>query len=813
LTLEKLTLTINCKRKYMSNQSDKQQSVRDLTGTAYSYNGDWHALFDLNGIPVGTYDERLLSWINNTLSSSYANLPSAMQAFAEDQGFDNWESMGSFSSLTITSFDFSSALPAGFTLTRSGGTATYRDSDGNLQQAAANFARFHHDVSGNPLGLLVENTAVNKCLGANANPIDTTGVSITNGTVELVDDSVALAASGLGDICSSGIVFKLTNTSGTSVVTLSDVTGNVNPHSYIVYARGEGGTSTIEVPATASSSNTVTVASIYSEYSFKNLIPSATTRTLRAVITSGRVLYVILQHLEENKDIQTVIVNEASGSTSTRNRDLVFYTGLNTAPWWSQDAGAMFVEHKPLALGVEMGIISASQDVASNDYHISQRMLATSGLIDADYKSGSDVMTNTVGTALYDDFMISGVTWEDGGTGEVISSRGMRFEPANIGTMAVTLDALYIGRSVKFFGYYTGLIKNVYVFKGKPTFDQATTAFLGVNDVGVAFGGQSNSEGFDKKTTTGSNAGQVAIIAELDNYYTTGRNFTSNMAIGGAGLYQRNNTFDYYLENDGVTAGNALINLIRTNQAVKDNLKFFYWAQGSTDVNAETTASLKAGWLEVFNQWRAGVAEIPVLIGRPFRRNDSDSSDAGYVKWNDAISELVAEYDWIHEAPNTKIYQGSWQDTDPAADDVHMSSAGYAEAGAIVIRKGLSIIDTPPTITGAVDGAIISSVTGVGTSTIDINLTLPSGITDTSIATGTEADGFIFEDDGTPIAWTTAPEKISATVWRGTLASTPAGDQVLYHCYKTGFGVDNSKMIRGNDAYSLPLQVAKITVT
>lgn len=77
----------------MSNQSGVQQAVRDSTGTAHSYQGDWHALFDADGIAAGSWNERLLAWINTTLVASYTNINDAMHAFAIDQGFNNWSSM------------------------------------------------------------------------------------------------------------------------------------------------------------------------------------------------------------------------------------------------------------------------------------------------------------------------------------------------------------------------------------------------------------------------------------------------------------------------------------------------------------------------------------------------------------------------------------------------------------------------------------------------------------------------------------------------------------------------------------------------
>lgn len=80
----------------MSNQGKKQASIRAVTGTSLTYEGDWHALFDLHSIATGTFNERLLAWINAKLASSYNNLPSAQQALAAANSAYNWDSLGTF---------------------------------------------------------------------------------------------------------------------------------------------------------------------------------------------------------------------------------------------------------------------------------------------------------------------------------------------------------------------------------------------------------------------------------------------------------------------------------------------------------------------------------------------------------------------------------------------------------------------------------------------------------------------------------------------------------------------------------------------
>lgn len=78
------------------NQEGVHQAVRDYTSTALDYQSDWIALFDLDGIPAGTFNERMLAWINDALGTSYVNLNSAKVAFAVDQGFDRWNDMNTF---------------------------------------------------------------------------------------------------------------------------------------------------------------------------------------------------------------------------------------------------------------------------------------------------------------------------------------------------------------------------------------------------------------------------------------------------------------------------------------------------------------------------------------------------------------------------------------------------------------------------------------------------------------------------------------------------------------------------------------------
>lgn len=115
----------------MSQQGLQQASIRAVTGSAETYEGDWHRLFDLFSIPTGDFDGRQLRWINAFLSTSYTNLPEAKQKFAESNGAYNWASMGTFVAAVADEVPTNTVAPVasgirtvGQTLTTTNGTWT-----------------------------------------------------------------------------------------------------------------------------------------------------------------------------------------------------------------------------------------------------------------------------------------------------------------------------------------------------------------------------------------------------------------------------------------------------------------------------------------------------------------------------------------------------------------------------------------------------------------------------------------------------------------------------------------------------------------
>lgn len=76
------------------NNSAFQAAIRGQSASTLNWEGDFHALFDDAAIAAGSFNGRLLAYINLVLGSSHTNLPAAQQAYAEDQGFYNWSSIG-----------------------------------------------------------------------------------------------------------------------------------------------------------------------------------------------------------------------------------------------------------------------------------------------------------------------------------------------------------------------------------------------------------------------------------------------------------------------------------------------------------------------------------------------------------------------------------------------------------------------------------------------------------------------------------------------------------------------------------------------
>lgn len=79
-----------------TNQELRQVSIRAVTSTTGTLMEDWLALFTVRSIAAGTFNERMIGYLQGELPSAVVNLPELKQLFADDQSFDNWNAIGTF---------------------------------------------------------------------------------------------------------------------------------------------------------------------------------------------------------------------------------------------------------------------------------------------------------------------------------------------------------------------------------------------------------------------------------------------------------------------------------------------------------------------------------------------------------------------------------------------------------------------------------------------------------------------------------------------------------------------------------------------
>jgi len=86
----------------MSQQSLRQASVRTVTSTTLTYEGDWHALFDAAGIAAGDFNGRMVQYINLKLTTAYTEINGAMAALAAANSASNFQAMGTFDAALVS---------------------------------------------------------------------------------------------------------------------------------------------------------------------------------------------------------------------------------------------------------------------------------------------------------------------------------------------------------------------------------------------------------------------------------------------------------------------------------------------------------------------------------------------------------------------------------------------------------------------------------------------------------------------------------------------------------------------------------------
>lgn len=123
-----------------TNQEGKHAAFRAIGGTSGTYNEDAIAAMVAEGASGTTFNEIMISWLQIRTGSSDDNINNLKQAFADAEGFDNWDAITTFTSnyfpLTISGLAAAFDASDSSTITLSGSDAVlWADKSGNGNDA------------------------------------------------------------------------------------------------------------------------------------------------------------------------------------------------------------------------------------------------------------------------------------------------------------------------------------------------------------------------------------------------------------------------------------------------------------------------------------------------------------------------------------------------------------------------------------------------------------------------------------------------------------------------------------------------------
>jgi hypothetical protein len=215
-------------------------------------------------------------------------------------------------------------------------SGTYVDSDGLIKTAVADAPRFDHDpVTGESLGLLVEESRTNYCIDSE-NPA---GWTVTNGASKQTFTAVTAPD---GSILTQG--FRLPDQSSRVYPTVSSP-GTVVPVCS-VYVRSVSGTATLNlfIQGAAVASDISIPSDRWLRISGTSASKNVTAFSVRGNASQSEDVYIWAAQLEEGSFPTSYI--PTSGSTVTRSPDIATIEGTNFSSWYNQSEGTVFANAK-----------------------------------------------------------------------------------------------------------------------------------------------------------------------------------------------------------------------------------------------------------------------------------------------------------------------------------------------------------------------------------------------------------------------------------------------------------------------------------
>lgn len=683
------------------------------------------------------------------------------------------------------SYSLLTSKPSLFTYTRSDTVATYRDSSGNLAIGASNTARVDYSNTGTALGILMEDSRINRCTNYNAVPSGTTGWSVTGtATVSAVADTTAISNEKLQNVVTGNVIEISGGASGGTAI-ISGTTGATGAFSASLYARVTAGTSA-SFGITPSPTATTISGSAYSRFLAQNLTATATTDQFVITIPASTTIRVILNQLEAGKISSTPII--VAGATATRQADKLSISTANlpSQPFYSPTQGTIVCFWDTQEIGNHFAApiyLSSGNDDANNT--MGNRMIdgraKTDGFLcqygTTDVFSGDQASVDKSGFGDYNGH-VSAVSWKQGSSVDIW--QGPVYKRGTMGNFTTSPDRLYFGSTVFTSGLF-GHLKKV-VIMNKYRLPSAIGPYIldtAYNYVLVI--GQSNGDGAFSAQSGSTNGGEQAAVSLMDTYWTGKRNYFVNASTSGTSVLYYSGTStatNWWYNLDTGEYGVPLQRAIEILQAIQASGNatplFIYHACLESDAGSATKANIKAGLTAIYNilfNYTGG--QIPVIM-KPLGRETS-LNYAGYQTMREAMREFARDNSsYVYEAPESF--------NQPQSDSIHISDAGQAAYCPLAIHKGAKVKGL--SVTGGVDGPTITAVSRSGT-TVTVTIAHDTG-TDFTPTSSIAGFHFFNSNDNTSEISITAAVRTNATTITLTLASTPGNaNQQLYYGYRS----------------------------
>ena len=346
-------------------------------------------------------------------------------------------------------------IPSGVLTAARGTAAWYPNEQGVYSQKTGNTLDF------NSLGVFIEPARVNSATNFNAAPAVDASITLSGGTLSVINDNTALALSGLGNICSAGNAYDYTNNTGsTQTVTIASAANAGGTCSIRAFCKvPDGSLITMQTSdgAHLGARDIAPTGGIYLDVRGENIALVVANSNQVFSVPAGHAFRWVLNQFEVGANTTTPMVT--AGGAFTRNVTSLTLPNLGNIP--SNDF-CVYLEVTAYGIAQESSspvYFSAFQD-ANNSYQIGGGPPGT-----INKKVAGVVYTTTVKSVpqLETQPILARFSANEGISCFFGGSRGQaRF--ANFDALTLTSANAHIGRKGDGAQVFTGRIRNVKIF-------------------------------------------------------------------------------------------------------------------------------------------------------------------------------------------------------------------------------------------------------------------------------------------------------------------------------------------------------------